>query len=714
IVGALPAVAPGTALRLWGEWTAHPQYGQQFTVTRWQERLPATMQGIKKYLGSGLIKGVGPVTADRIVDRFGLETLRVIEEEPDRLLEVPGLGRKRRDIITRAWAEQQAIKEVMLALQSLGVNTGLAVRIFKTYRDEALTVVKTQPYRLAEDVFGIGFITADKIARALGIAADSPERARAGLKYALSKASDDGHVYLPRTELLDKAAELLAVDTDLVETALASLEDDGGLARQEFEEGPGIYLPPFYGAESAAARRLRARLSDGEDRLAQFAGVDFARAFAWRQSNASVELAPEQRDAVRLALTERVTILTGGPGTGKTTTIRAVLSLLGARQGSFLLAAPTGRAAQRMSEAADAPAQTIHRLIGLRPGGEAAFNEERPLDTDLLVVDEVSMLDILLINTLLKAVGPGTHLLLVGDVDQLPSVGPGQVLRDLIASEQIPTVRLTQIFRQAQQSGVVRNAHRINRGEFPEFGRDVQDFFFFPVEEADAAADLVADLVLNRIPRRFSIPPGQIQVLSPMHCGAAGVGALNLKLQEALNPPQPGRPERPQGARTFRPGDRVMQIRNNYDKCVFNGSLGVLTALDMEQQEATVRLDEGGEITYEFAEMDELTHAFAISVHKSQGSEYAAVVLPLLTQHYTMLARNLLYTAVTRAKRLVVLVGSRRALGIAIKKEGSSVRYSALGRRLSGEVKPALRLLRRPGERERRAAEERRTYGDEG
>jgi exodeoxyribonuclease V alpha subunit len=687
VVGPLAGVQPGESLRLKGRWKSHPQYGRQFEVHSYSTVLPATIQGIRRYLGSGLVKGIGPRIAERIVDHFGLDTLAVIEEEPKRLLEVPGLGPKRTGLIATAWEEQKAIKEVMVFLQGVGVSTSIAVRIYKSYGDDSIDVVTKAPYRLAADVWGIGFKTADTIARQLGIPHDSPERVKAGLSFVLSQASDTGgHCYLPRPTLVADAAELLGVPPDLTDRCLGDLIEAEGLIQEHLpEQLDAVYLPPFQRAEQAMASGLLRLLGTGRDRLDAFAKVDWAAAFGWLERTTETTLAPEQADAVRLALTERVAVLTGGPGCGKSFTVRSVVALARARKAKVLLAAPTGRAAKRLAELTDHEAATLHRLLQLRPGEDAAFDRDRPLDADLIVVDEVSMLDILLANKLVKAVAPGAHLLLVGDVDQLPSVGPGQVLRDLLASGAIPSVRLTKIFRQAQQSGVVTNAHRINAGQHP-LTRGLDDFFLFPEEDPDQAADLVVDIVASRLRRRFGLDPRRdVQVLCPMYRGPAGAGALNERLQAALTPARDGVAERRYGGRTYRVGDKVMQVRNNYDKGangVFNGAVGVITSVHVEDHELEVLLDTEERVTYGFDELDELVHAYAVSIHRSQGSEYPCVVIPLTMSAWMMLQRNLVYTAVTRARKLVVLVGSRRALARAVRTESAGRRHTALALRL--------------------------------
>ncbi|MFI1940775.1 ATP-dependent RecD-like DNA helicase [Streptomyces purpureus] len=698
VVGSLLGAQPGESLRMEGRWGSHPQYGKQFTVENYTTVLPATIQGIRRYLGSGLIKGIGPRIAERIVDHFGTDTLDVIEREPGRLIEVSGLGPKRTKLIGVAWEEQKAIKEVMVFLQGVGVSTSIAVRIYKKYGDASISVVKNQPYRLAADVWGIGFLTADRIAQAVGIPHDSPERVKAGLQYALSQSTDQGHCFLPEEQLIADAVKLLQVDTGLVIECLAELATPGedgesGVVRERVPGPEGqpltaVYLVPFHRAELSLAAQLQRLLRTGEDRMPAFQDVAWDKALAWLAERTGAELAPEQEEAVRLALTRKVAVLTGGPGCGKSFTVRSVVELARAKKAKVVLAAPTGRAAKRLAELTGAEASTIHRLLELKPGGDAAYDRERPLDADLVVVDEASMLDLLLANKLVKAVAPGAHLLLVGDVDQLPSVGAGEVLGDLLAPDSpVPAVRLTRIFRQAQQSGVVTNAHRINAGEYP-ITSGLPDFFLFVEEETEDAGRLAVDVAARRIPAKFGLDPRRdIQVLAPMHRGPAGAGTLNGLLQQAVTPARPDLPEKRFGGRVFRVGDKVTQIRNNYDKGrngVFNGTVGVVTSLSLDDQRLTVLTDEDEEVAYDFDELDELAHAYAVTIHRSQGSEYPAVVIPVTTGAWMMLQRNLLYTAVTRARKLVVLVGSRRAIGQAVRTVSAGRRFTALAHRLTG------------------------------
>ncbi|MFC8204569.1 SF1B family DNA helicase RecD2 [[Kitasatospora] papulosa] len=695
VVGSLLGAQPGESLRMEGRWASHPQFGKQFQVDNYTTVLPATIQGIRRYLGSGLIKGIGPVMADRITTHFGVDTLDIIEQHPKRLVEVPGLGPKRTKMIAAAWEEQKAIKEVMVFLQSVGVSTSIAVRIYKKYEDASISVVKNQPYRLAADVWGIGFLTADRIAQAVGIPHDSPERVKAGLQYALSQSTDQGHCFLPEERLIADGVKLLQVDTGLVIDCLAELaQDPEGVVREKVpgpEDGQpvtAVYLVPFHRAEISLAAQVQRLLRTPEDRMPGFQDVDWDKALGWLAGRTGATLAPEQEAAVRLALTRKVAVLTGGPGCGKSFTVRSVVELARARNAKVVLAAPTGRAAKRLSELTGAEASTVHRLLELKPGGDAAYDRERPLDADLVVVDEASMLDLLLANKLVKAVAPGAHLLLVGDVDQLPSVGAGEVLRDLLAEGgPVPAVRLTTIFRQAQKSGVVTNAHRINSG-VPPLTQGLDDFFLFVEDETEDAGVLAVDVAARRIPAKFGLNPRRdVQVLAPMHRGPAGAGHLNGLLQQAITPGRPGLPEKRFGGRVFRVGDKVTQIRNNYDKGengVFNGTVGVVTALDADEQRLTVLTDEEEEIAYDFDELDELAHAYAMTIHRSQGSEYPAVVIPVTTSAWMMLQRNLLYTAVTRAKKLVVLVGSRKAIRQAVRTVSAGRRCTALDFRLSG------------------------------
>lgn len=689
VIGNLMGASVGESLALQGIWTNHPAHGRQFEIKKFTIQLPATVEGIRKYLGSGLIKGIGPVTAKRIVDFFGLDTLEVIENDIARLNEVGGVGGKRIEIIQKGWAEQKQIKEVMMFLSSHGVSTALAVKIYKQYGDGALNVLKNEPYRLARDIYGIGFLTADKIARALGMKEDDPARIEAGVEYVIAKFIDEGHVFAERGALVDESRESLGAQDVQVNEAIDRLV----LQEQLVVEDDAVYLTPFHLAEKNTAKRLLELKQNRSSRLSDFQKVSWEKAWDWlntqaaaadAQTPASMLLTEKQQHAVRAALTEKVSILTGGPGTGKTTTVRAIIQLLKAKHKTFKLAAPTGRAAKRLSEATGEQAQTLHRLLEFKPFESKRFLRDRdnPLDADLIIVDETSMIDLLLMNALLKAIDLTSHVLFVGDPDQLPSVGAGNVLKDMLTSEVISTVALDVIFRQDETSLIVTNAHRINQGEIPLFRDDARDFFLFQEDEPEKAAARVVELVSTRIPKRFQLNGVlDVQVLSPMHRGQAGVGELNNVLQTALNPPAQGKRETRHGSRTFRVGDKVLQTRNNYDKQVFNGDLGRIIEIDFEEQTVDIDFD-GVQVMYEFSELDELVHAFAMSVHKSQGSEYRAVVLPILTQHYMLLQRNLLYTAVTRAKQLVVLVGTKKAIAMAVRNNKIARRNTRLADRL--------------------------------
>jgi exodeoxyribonuclease V alpha subunit len=693
VVGNLADVNAGETLELEGAWTRHRKYGLQFQVQQYRTVLPATAEGIARYLGSGLVKGIGPVMAGRIVDKFGVDTLDVIEREPQRLLDILGIGRTRVSRITSAWEEQKQIRQVMIFLQGYGVRASWAVRIFKAFGQQAVQVIQEDPYRLAREIHGIGFKTADQIARKLGLPLDSPRRVEAGVAYALSEMANEGHVYVPHEELVTIAAEMLEVPAELVQEGVAALEVADEVRREELvypmagaahdgavHEERAVYLRPFYYGEVGVAHRLQTMLDCPETRLGVLQSV------MWEvllTGGNGVQLSAQQREAVRTALTRKVTVLTGGPGTGKTTTMRTVIELLERYRCRYALASPTGRAAKRLAETTGRPAKTVHRLLGFNPAEGFKYDETRPLDVDILIVDEASMLDLLLTNHLLKALPPSTHLLLVGDVDQLPSVGAGNVLRDVIESGQVPVVRLDQIFRQAEGSLIVTNAHRINAGRMPFFGKTARDFYLFVQDDPDQASQLIVDIVQKRIPRKFGYHPmADIQVLSPMYRGAVGVSHLNEQLQAALNPPSARKAERRLAGRAFRTGDRVIQLRNNYDLEVYNGDLGLIQAIDAVNQTLQVRFDERV-VSYEWSEADELALAYAISIHKSQGSEYPAVVIPVMTTHYMMLQRPVLYTAVTRARELVVLVGSRRAIAIAVRNDKVTQRHSGLSVRIA-------------------------------
>jgi exodeoxyribonuclease V alpha subunit len=700
VVGNLPELNPGEHLKLQGQWFNHPKHGIQFNVEICENTLPATLTGIRRYLGSGLVKGIGPHLAERIVNHFGRETLDIIEEHPERLREVPDIGPKRTLKIAQAWEEQRQVKGIMLFLHGHGVSTNLAVKIYKTYGDAALETVQNNPYQLAQDIYGVGFKTADKIAQDLGLAPDHPSRVEAGIIYALNEMNNDGHVYAPQGELTRRAVGLLGVGPELIPPALERLilgdrihpdkipltpqlsseaRDVPGIAEYREQYGDAvIYLTPYYFGEKGVAERLGKLAYTIPSCL-----NDIPPAFVPINS----QLSDEQGTAIRTALSHPVSVLTGGPGTGKTTCLKALITILETASKRYALVSPTGRAAKRLSEATNRPASTIHRLLGFSPREGFKYNQANPLLIDMLVVDETSMLDLILANNLFKALQPGTHVLLVGDVDQLSSVGAGDVLRDIIASGIAPVTRLTTIFRQAANSQIITNAHRINCGEMPVFStptesQDLGDFFLFPAEEATAAGDWIIEVVTKRIPEKFGYYPIQdIQVLAPMYRGASGVQTLNERLQKALNPPDSKKPEVRLYGTTYRPGDKVMQIQNNYDKDVFNGDIGYISSINLIEQGLIVAID-GRPVVYDFSEADQLVLAYAVTVHKAQGSEFPVVVMPVITAHYLMLQRNLLYTAITRAQRLCVLVGNRRAIGMAVRNNKVAQRYTALDWRL--------------------------------
>jgi exodeoxyribonuclease V alpha subunit len=686
IVGHLMSPKPGERLRLQGEWSLHPKYGEQFKFVDHETLFPATVPGMEKYLASGFIKGIGPVMAQRIVRQFGGETFEIIDNRMERLVEVEGIGPKRLEMIRRAWEEQKQIREVMLFLQTHGISTAYAPKIFKQYGNQTVTVIQENPYQLATDIFGIGFITADRIAAKLGFEKDTPARLEAGLLYTLQNLSNEGHVFFPLGPLLEKSQEILEVDRELIGQALSRLAFRQEIMVEEpwdqeaGEEQRAVYLTGFYLAETNAAKRLKVLLQAQQN----LPFVDPAKALEWVQKVLGLTLAPQQAEAVSMSLRNKVLIITGGPGTGKTTIINAILKIWGRLGVNMMMAAPTGRAAKRMSEVTGQEAKTIHRLLEYsQQKGGFQVSESRTLPCDLLIIDEASMVDILLLHHLLKAVPRGATLILVGDANQLPSVGPGNVFRELIVSRVIPVIELTEIFRQAQESLIIVNAHRINRGEMPLWkpGPDnLADFFFLEQEEPQEVLRVILELVKERIPRRFGFDPVEdIQVLTPMHRGVVGSATLNQALQEELNPGPAGLNR---GGRLYKINDKVMQIKNNYDKEVFNGDIGRIVKIDSEMQEMTIVFD-NRDILYDFSELDEIILAYAISVHKSQGSEYAAVVLPLVTQHFMLLQRNLIYTAVTRGKKLVVLVGAKKALAIGIKNDKTRKRYTNLSRRLA-------------------------------
>lgn len=710
VVGNLVDVNVGSVLLIDGNWKVDAKYGRQFLAESWEETMPATVFGIEKYLGSGLIKGVGPKFAKKIVQQFGTDTLEIIETDMQRLLEVPGIGKKRVDKIAKSWERQKEIKNVMLFLQDHGVSTAFAAKIYRQYGNESIPKVKENPFRLADDIWGIGFRTADSIAMKLGIGKESFIRLRSGIMYTLSELADEGHVYAERDQLIKKASALLeAEDTSIIMTMDQMLKDEELIrekimvpqfapdevipedAAKEIEK-ECIYLPPFYFAEVGVANKLKklsaepaadrlwvslmkARQDTGNPELS----VDVEKI----QNTVNMEYDEVQVEAIRRAATAKVLVLTGGPGTGKTTTTQGIIAAYRAFGLHILLAAPTGRAAKRMTEATGLEAKTIHRLLEFKPPEGYEKNEETPLEGDVLIVDECSMIDIVLMNALMKAIPPHMRLILVGDIDQLPSVGAGNVLRDVIDSEVFPVVRLTRIFRQAQTSRIIMNAHKINAGQMPDTSNGKNtDFFFMTQEDPEEVAKKIVELVHKKLPGYYRIPASQIQVLTPMQRGVVGATNLNMALQEALNPQGEGL--RRSGF-VYRPNDKVMQIKNNYDKEVFNGDIGIIESVDMQDRTLLVNFD-GRSIEYDATELDELVHAYATTIHKAQGSEYPIVVMPVLMNHYVMLQRNLIYTGITRAKKILVMVGTKKALFYAVRNVTVTRRNTLLKERLTGEI----------------------------
>ena len=710
LVGNLLEVPAGAVLLCEGEWRVDKRYGQQFQCETWEEVMPATAYGIEKYLGSGLVKGIGPKFAKLIVGHFGTDTIEVIETDIERLYEVPGIGKKRVEKIRERWEKQKDIKNVMLFLQGFGVSTAYAAKIYRQYGKESIDNAKENPYRLADDIWGIGFKTADGIARKMGYEMNDERRLRSGLIYTLNQLADEGHCYAEEEQLIATAKQLLEADEECIRTAMTHAIETEDLML----DGTAIYLPPFYYAECGTANRLNTLVHTKEAGSIFTARFDLAKL----QRETGIEYDEVQVEAIRQAIASKVMVLTGGPGTGKTTTTKAIIAALQSAGMRILLAAPTGRAAKRMSEATGMEAKTIHRLLEYNPQDGYKRNDENPLEGDALIVDECSMIDIILMNNLTKALPTMMRLVLVGDIDQLPSVGAGNVLRDIIDSGVIPVVRLTRIFRQAQSSRIVMSAHAINRGCFPDISNGQHtDFFFMKQEEPEKVAETIVSLVRDRLPKAYRQPMANIQVLTPMQRGVVGAANLNMALQQALNH---NTAALARGGYTFKEGDRVMQLRNNYDKDVYNGDLGYVHSVDMEERTLTVDFD-GQTVEYEASELDELTLAYATTIHKSQGSEYPIVVMPVLMTHYVMLQRNLIYTGITRAKKICVLVGQTKALAYAIHNMKVLKRNTRLKERLaptatdSAATAPnSAQQYALPTEEIQMAAEERVQYGDKG
>ena len=671
LVGNLLEVPVGSVLLCEGEWKVDKRYGNQFVAQTWEEVMPATLYGIEKYLGSGLVKGIGPKYAQLIVSKFGLDTIEVIETDIQRLYEVPGIGKKRVEKIQESWEKQKDIKNVMLFLQGYGVSTAYAAKIYRQYGKDSIDTVKGNPYRLADDIWGIGFKTADGIANKMGYENNDPRRCKSGINYTLSELADEGHVYAEEEQLVKSAKELLQADEEPIRDAMSEMVQ----AEELKTDGDAIYLPPFYYAEVGTANRLLSLLENKTANL-------FVKPFNIQEISKSsgIEYDEVQIQAIKQAIDSKVMVLTGGPGTGKTTTTQGIIAALKSMDLRILLAAPTGRASKRMSEATGMEAKTIHRLLEYNPKDGYKRNDENPLEGDALIVDECSMIDIVLMNNLMKAIPTSMRLILVGDIDQLPSVGAGNVLRDIIDSERIPVIRLTRIFRQAQSSRIVMSAHAINQGRFPDTSNGKEtDFFFMQMEEPEMVAENIVKLVKERLPKAYRQPVSNIQVLTPMQRGVVGASNLNVSLQSALNPSQLALNR---GGYSFRLNDRVMQLRNNYDKEVFNGDLGYISHVNMEDRTLQVDFD-GKLVEYEVSELDELTLAYATTIHKSQGSEYPIVVMPVLMTHYVMLQRNLIYTGITRAKKICVLLGTKKALSFAIRNMSVLKRNTKLKERLN-------------------------------
>ncbi|MCF8067675.1 MAG: ATP-dependent RecD-like DNA helicase [Desulfobacterales bacterium] len=687
VVGNIIAPAPGEIIDMQGEWSAHQVYGEQFKISSYQTKVPATVYGIRKYLGSGLVNGIGPKMASRIVKKFGEKTLDTIESETEKLSQVDGIGKKRIAMIKTAWDEQREIRNVMIFLQSHGVGSGYASKIFKQYGDHSIEVVTENPYKLATDIFGIGFVTADNIAEKLGFEKSSPFRIRAGIIYVLHRLSDEGHVYFPYEPLTEKSCEILQVEKELVRQGIADIATDKQVIIEDLNDDvenfhqnhKAVYLAKFHLCETRIAGRLKILLTAPVSPLSH---LNADQVIQKLHQELHIRLAEQQETAIRSFLKKKVMVITGGPGTGKTTIINAVIKICRAERLKVLMAAPTGRAAKRMNEATGHEAKTIHRLLefNMQQGGFQK-NDEDPLECHVLIVDEVSMVDTILMHYLLKAVPPNAILVLVGDVHQLPSVGAGNVLSDIINSGVVPFVTLNEIFRQAKESRIIVNAHRINHGNFPKLEPypPNNDFYFIEQNDPERVVDMILTMAKERIPKRYGLDPvNDIQVLSPMHKGLVGAGNLNIRLQEKLNP---GRTEVTRGGTGFRLNDKVMQIRNNYDKNIYNGDVGRIRVINPEDREVIISFD-GTDVSYTYADLDEVVLSYAVSIHKSQGSEYPAVIVPIMTQHFVLLQRNLIYTAVTRGKKLAILIGSKKALVMGIKNNKTKKRFTNLSARL--------------------------------
>jgi exodeoxyribonuclease V alpha subunit len=710
IVGTIFSAVPGETLKLKGQWNRHPKYGEQFKVESYESVLPATVKGIERYLGSGMIKGIGPVMAKRLVSKFKEETLNIIDANAERLFEVSGIGEKRVEMITKAWEEQREVRDVMIFLQGSGVSPTYAAKIYKQYGNDSVRVVSENPYRLATDIFGVGFITADKIAEKLGMDKNAPMRIEAGILYILNQLADEGNVYYPYGFLIGKCGEILEVDEATVPTALTHLAEEkmifieqpqalrhntGGQApdlkpsattpEDSSQSSPdaAVYLARFYVSETGIVNRLKTLLNFPK----QLRLLNVDESLQWVQKDLKIAFSEKQLGAIKASINNKIMVVTGGPGTGKTTIINAILRIARKMAQKVLLAAPTGRAAKRMTETTGHEAKTIHRLLEYNPGGGTdgggfKRDDTNPLDCDLIIIDEVSMIDTVLMYHFLKAVPQKATLILVGDIDQLPSVGPGNVLKDIIESAILPVVRLNEIFRQSERSMIVVNAHRVNRGEIPGVERGpehLNDFYLTSIEEPEVVLEKIIHLCKEAIPKKFGFDPlKDIQVLAPMHRGTVGVTNLNASLQKELNT---GTDEIARAGKLFKVGDKVLQTRNNYDKDVYNGDIGRIRTIDRELQELKIDYD-GKIVSYDYTDLDEIVLAYAISVHKSQGSEYPVVIIPVLTQHYLLLQRNLLYTGITRGKKLVMLIGTKKALSIAVRNNKQQQRYTLLKERL--------------------------------